>query len=140
MTSAMPRLNAWLDAHRSWSALPIRLIVGIHLILGTQDNILSWDRMLEFRDFLDHQGFPLPLVAALVSVYAQFGAGVCYLLGWMTRPAAALMVVNFLVAVLAVHVGDSWSNTFPALVMLAGSLFLLVNGPGRPAIRSSPQS
>ncbi len=134
MTERFTGVRDWLDAPKDWAPLFIRLVVGIHLILGTQDNVLSWSRMLEFRDFLALQGFPLPLVSAVVSVAAQFLAGVCYLLGWFTRPAAAVMVVNFLVAILAVHLGDTWANTFPALTMLAGSLFLLFNGPGRPSI------
>ena len=130
----MNRLFAWFAERREIGPLFIRLLIGFHLIYGVQDNILSYPRMLEFRDFLLAQGFPLPLISAFVSVYAQFVAGTLFILGWKTRPASALMVVNFLVALLAVHVGDSYSNSFPALVMLSGSLFLLYHGPGRLAL------
>lgn len=79
----------------AFAPLVLRLAVGVHLIQGTQDNLLSWARMLEFRDFLASQGFPVPLACAVVSVVAQFSAGVLYLAGWQVRPAAAVMLFNF---------------------------------------------
>jgi putative oxidoreductase len=61
--------------------------------------------------------------------------GLLFVVGLATRPAAAVMVVNFLVAVLAVHLGrDLFVDTFPPLAILATSVFLLLNGPGRPSI------
>ena len=38
---------------KKFADFPIRLAVGFHLIYGTQDNVFSWERMLEFRDFLE---------------------------------------------------------------------------------------
>ncbi len=111
-------------------AIFIRVLIGAHLIIGVQDNIISWERMLEFKSFLELQGFVFPLVSAVVSVYAQFICGVLYLTGWKVRYAAIVMIVNFIVALLMVHIGDTYSGMFPALVMLLGSLFLLFNGPG----------
>jgi putative oxidoreductase len=110
----------------------IRLPVGWHLIYGTQDNLLSWERMIEFRDFLAQHNFPIPLVCAIVSVVAQFAAGCCYVLGFQTRLAAGLMVFNFLVAVFGVHIaqGHGYGPTFPALMMLCASIYLLLAGPG----------
>ncbi len=90
--------------------------------------------MLEFRDFLLQYGFPVPLLSAHVSVYVQLLSGICYLLGAGTRAAAGLMIVNFLVALLMVHRAGPYAAAFPALVMLGGSVFLLLNGPGRPSV------
>ena len=59
-----------------------------------QDNVFSHARMLEFRDFLAARQVPWPLVAAHVSVYAQFVCGILYLLGLFVRPAAVLMIVR----------------------------------------------
>ena len=115
----------------------IRIPVGLHLIHGTQDNVFAWERMLEFRDFLATQGFPLPLICAVVSVYAQFISGALYLVGWKTRAAAAIMVINFVVALVMVHRGGPYAAAFPAIMMLAGSLSLLCTGPGAYALDSS---
>jgi putative oxidoreductase len=129
---------------RSAAAAPlfIRVPVGWHLIQGTVDNVVSWPRMLEFRGFLEHHGFPLPLACAVISVYAQLLAGGCYILGFQTRWAAVLMIVNFLIAIFAVHVahGHDYPATFPAIMMLAASLFLLLSGPGRWSLDSLRRS
>lgn len=121
----------WLDAHPGYGAIFIRLAAGAHLIHGAQDNVRDYARMLEFRDFLAGHGFPFPLLSAQVSVYAQLLCGVLFLLGALTRPAAAVMIFNFLVALAMVHVGDPYPALFPALFMLASACFLLLDGAGR---------
>jgi putative oxidoreductase len=133
MTDFVHRFNRSLARFAAYASLPIRLLLGWHLVYGVQDNVLSYARMLEFRDFLLQNGFPVPLLSAYVSVYAQLLGGACYLAGLFTRAAAVLMIVNFLVALLMVHWGGPYVAAFPALVMLSGSVFLLLNGPGRPS-------
>ena len=123
-------MNKKLDSLKEYADIFIRIIIGFHLIYGTQDNVFSWERMLEFRDFLELHGVIFPLVAAIVSVYAQFICGILYILGWKVREAALVMIVNFIVAISIVHLGDTYPNTFPAIMMLCGSLFLLFNGDG----------
>ncbi len=131
----MDILDRYFESKKEYGAVFIRTIVAIHLIIGVQDNILSWEQMLEFRDFLELFGFPAPLLSAVVSVYAQFICGVMFLLGWKVRYAALVMIFNFLIALAMVHIGnDPYQAMFPALVMLAGSLFLLFNGSGRLSI------
>ncbi|MBV6643863.1 MAG: DoxX family protein [Cyclobacteriaceae bacterium] len=76
------------------------------------------------------------MFSALVSVIAQFIAGCLFLVGFQVRWAALLMMINFVIAIVAVHIGDSYTNTFPALTILAGSVFLFMNGAGRFSIDS----
>lgn len=114
-----------------YADVPIRLMVGFHLIIGTQDNVFSWERMLEFSSFLESFGMPMPLLSAIVSVYAQFICGILFLIGWQTKWASILMIFNFVIAILLVHIGDSYPNVFPAIVMLSGAVFLLLNGAGK---------
>lgn len=120
-----------MDSLRKYSDLPIRLAVGFHLIYGTQDNILSWERMLEFRDFLEVYGAPVPLISAVISVYAQFFSGVLFIIGWKVRVAGVFMIFNFLVAILLVHLYDPYPSIYPAISMLAGSIFLVLNDVGQ---------
>jgi len=133
----MPALKStvqWLEQRRDYGALFIRLVVGSYLIYGTQDNVFSYARMLEFRDFLAAHKVPLPLFSAHLSVYAQFIAGILYILGALTRYAAAVMVINFIVAFVAVDLHGTYARSFPAQAMLASSLFLLFHGSGRPSV------
>ena len=115
---------------RAFGPLIVRLVLGAHLVQGAQDNLLSWSRMLEFRDYLAGEGFPVPLASAIVSVGAQFGAGLCYLLGWQVRLAALVMLFNFAVALLVAHWGHPYNAWFPAWIMWTGSLALFFTGAG----------
>lgn len=120
----------WFEEKREWGAVFVRVLIGFHLVWGTQDNVFSHARMLEFRDFLAQTGFPFPLFNAHLSAYAQFLCGILFLVGFAVRPAAVVMIVNFIIALLMVHTGDTWNGAFPALMMLFGSIFLLFNGAG----------
>jgi len=119
-----------LDRHREVGPLLLRLFVAFVLIYGTQDNVLSSERMLEFRDFLEGHGFPYPLASAWLSVYAQFLCGWLILFGFLTRVAALVMIINFVVALLTVHVGLPFSANIAPLAMLFGSLFFGFHGAG----------
>ena len=127
--SSLLRLDA-LDDHRELGPLFIRLFAGTFLIYMSQDNVFSQARMLEFERFLATAGFPLVPVAARVSVYAQFIAGILFLLGLFVRPAAAVMVVNFVVAILMVHLSAPFRAALEPSAMLASALALLVMGGG----------
>lgn len=118
--------------NQSLALFIVRLAFGIRLIYGVIDNIVSWERMLEFSHFLNANGFPLPLISAVVSVYAQFLAGLCWILGFKVKLASLFMILNFLVALIGVHLlhGDSYINMAPAIHLLVISLLLYSIGPG----------
>lgn len=124
----------WLESRREYGMFFVRLIVGFHLIYGTADNVFSPERMLEFRDFLAAHGVPAPFLAANVSAYAQFLCGILFILGFLVRPAAIIMIVNFLCALIIAHRTGGYPPAALALMMLFSSIAFLVHGPGRPAI------
>jgi putative oxidoreductase len=124
----------WLESKREYGMFFVRLIVGFHLIYGTVDNVFSWARMMEFREFLAARGVPFPLVAAHVSVYAQFICGALYILGFLIRPAAAIMIVNFIAALVIAHRVGGYQPAAPAFFMLFSSIAFLLHGAGRPAL------
>ena len=120
-----------LDEYKEYGVVFIRLIIGFHLIYGVQDNVFSAERMLEFADFLAARGVPYPLFSAHLSAYAQFVCGILFVLGALTRPAAVVMIINFIAALFIAHVGDTYPNAFPALMMLAAACFFLLHGAGK---------
>ena len=119
-----------LDKFKEYGPAFIRLIIGFHLVYGTQDNVFSYARMEEFAAFLSAHKVPFPLFAAFVSAYAQFICGILFILGFATRYAAFVMIINFIAAILIAHLGDPYPAKFPALMMLAGACFLFLHGPG----------
>lgn len=121
----------WLERRREYGMFFVRLIVGIHLIYGTMDNVFSWARMIEFRDFLDGRGVPFPLFSAHLSAYAQFICGILFLIGLFVRPAAIVMILNFIAALVIAHRTGGYPPAAPALFMLFSSIAFLVHGAGR---------
>ena len=120
-----------LEKYKEYGVIFIRLIIGFHLVYGTQDNVFSYARMQEFAGFLQVRGMPFPLFSAFLSAYAQFICGILFILGAATRYAAVTMVINFIAAVFIAHIGDTYPNTFPALMMLSAACFFLVHGAGK---------
>ncbi|MGZ8455535.1 MAG: DoxX family protein [Gemmatirosa sp.] len=118
------------DRLRDLGPLPLRLFAGTFLIYMSQDNVFSAARMGEFTRFLEQFGFPLPALAAPVSVYAQFAAGLLFLAGLWMRPAAAVMIVNFVVALAMVHTRTPFREALDPSAMLAASASLLLTGAG----------
>ncbi len=129
----MPRLPGFgfFEKRREYGPLFVRLVVGFVLVYGTQDNVFSRERMLEFRDFLSARSVPYPLFAAHLSAYAQFVCGILYVLGLLVRPAALVMVINFVAALVIAHLGAPLDAARLALCMLFSSLFLLFHGAGK---------
>lgn len=123
----MERLSKFTDL----GFLLVRIIFGFRLIYGTMDNLIDYDRMLEFRGFLELHGFPFPLVAAFVSVVVQFAAGIGWILGVWVRWFSVLILLNFTIALLMVHFRDTYLQMAPAIHLMAVSFLLLVHGGGK---------
>jgi len=130
----MPTIVNWLDARREYGMIFFRFIIGFHLVYGTADNVFNWQRMLEFRDFLASNGTPWPLAGAIVSAWAQFLCGLLFIAGAAVRPAALVMIINFIGALLIAHRGGGYPPAALALIMLFSSIGLMVHGAGRLSI------
>ncbi len=87
-----------------------------------------------WQNALGHMGVPAPEISAYLSMGAELIGGGLLVLGALTPIAAIVNVVNMAVAILAVH----WEHGFFAkdngfefpLLLLVGSLFFLLAGPG----------
>ena len=128
-------LGRWLNLeflarYKDRAVLIPRLFTAGVLLYGTQDNVFSAERMHEFERFLAERGTPAPVLAAHVSVYAQFLCGLLILVGAAPRWAGAVMGVNFLAALVIAHRGAPFQANIAPLAMLALSAFFLLHGAG----------
>ena len=133
MLKRLLRLD-FFERHRDYAPIFLRLLIGLFIIHGVQDNILSGERMAEFEKFLAARGVPSVPFAARLSVYAQFVCGVSILLGAWIRLTSVVFIINFIFAILIAHRSHSFQQMFPALMMIAAGLFFLFNGAGRLSI------
>ena len=111
--------------------LLLRVATGVFLVYQSQDNVFSAARMEEFVKFLRHFGFVYPKVMAPLSVYAQFAAGIGFILGLFTRWLGLITCFNFIVAVWMVHSSDPFPTWWPALVLVFLGLYFGLRGSGR---------
>ena len=127
----MPHIFSWFDRNKDWGVFLLRLFIGLRLIYGVLDNVISWEHMVKFADFLKNFHFPFPIVSAVISVYLQLLAGVMIVLGLQIRLASILMIANFFIALLMVHRDDSVEGMTPPMAILFCCIFFLFQGAGR---------
>lgn len=77
------------------------------------------------------EGFGFPGYMAWASGVAEFFGGLFLAAGFLTRPAALLIVINHTVAVLLGHAGDSFIGREKALLFLCIAVVYLIIGSGR---------
>ena len=111
--------------------LLLRLATGAFLIYQSHDNVFSAERMDEFEAFLAQFGFVYPEVMAPLSVYAQFAAGISFILGLFTRWFGLITAFNFIVAVWMVHWADPVPGIWPAAILIFLGLYFGLRGSGR---------
>ena len=117
--------------HADLGLLLLRCATGAFLIYQSYDNIFSAARMDEFEKFLTHFGFAMPELMAPLSVYAQFAAGIAFILGLFTRWAGLITAFNFVVAVYMVHWNDPVPGIWPAAILIFLGLYFGLRGSGR---------
>jgi putative oxidoreductase len=108
----------------------LRLLIGVFIIYGVSDNIFSWAHMVQFEKFLAARGVPYPLLSAHLSAYVQFICGLSILFGAFVRLTSIPFIINFIAAIVIAHLGHSFQQMFPALMMIAAGLFFLFHGAG----------
>ena len=117
--------------HADFGLLLLRVATGAFLVYQSHDNVFSAERMAEFVKFLAHFRFVWPELMAPVSVYAQFAAGIGFVLGLLTRWLGLITAVNFIVAVWMVHWKDPVPGIWPAAVLIFLGLYFALRGSGR---------
>jgi putative oxidoreductase len=110
--------------------LLLRWATGVFLIYQSHDNVFSAARMDEFVKFLGQFHFIYPELLAPLSVYAQFAAGIAFILGLFTRWFGLITCFNFIVAVWMVHSRDPFPTWWPALVLVFLGLYFGLRGSG----------
>jgi putative oxidoreductase len=112
----------------------IRFLIGFHLFYGNWGRLVETAARNDFHAYLVRHHFPFAAVDTWLSAGAQVICGLLFMAGLFTRPAAAVMVFNFAVALWMVHWGQPYPRQAMALIMFCTSIFLLLHGPGRLAL------
>jgi putative oxidoreductase len=117
-----------------YAALFIRLAFGFHLIQYTYGDVFELTAGSSNKEWLGSMGIPFPYLMGWVYILTEFIAGIALIIGFKTRWFALLLIINFIVALLLVHLGQTYKQSFEAIQMLAISFFFLFNGSGKLSI------
>jgi putative oxidoreductase len=109
--------------------LLLRLFAGLALAFAHGINKLPPAE--GFVNMIGGFGFPAPALFGWMSGLTEFVGGILLALGLFTRPVAALIVGNMIVAVVFGHAGDPFGRRELALMFLVVALMYLFVGAGR---------
>lgn len=116
------------DADRNLGLLILRVFLGAALLTH------GWAKMFggleSYAQTMAHLGLPAPHVMAFLSAFAESFAALLLIVGFLTRPAALMVVVNMLVAIFVVHLHDGFSKQEAAWLYLVPALFFALKGAG----------
>jgi putative oxidoreductase len=124
------------DSKESWGLTVLRVVVGIVFLKH------GWMKVFTFglhgtAGFFAAAHIPLPLISAFLVTWVELLGGLALILGALTQPAAALIAIDMVGAIVFVHLKNGFflpTGYEFALTMLAANVCLMLAGPGAQAI------
>jgi putative oxidoreductase len=134
----MSAINKILVTNDSLSALALRLPLGIIFAAHGAQKLFGWFGgygLAGTGQWMESIGLGPGVLMAALSGSAEFFGGLALLIGLLVRPAALVLAVTMLVAIVTVHLSNGLfmsNNGYEfGLALLAGSVSLLISGAGR---------
>jgi putative oxidoreductase len=121
-----------------WGITVLRIAVGIVFAAHGGQKLFVWG-FGNVAGFMGKIGIPAPMLAAVVVTLVEFVGGLALLVGAFTRWAAALLAINMLVAILAVHLKAGFflpAGFEFAFTLFAANVALVLLGSGEASVDS----
>ncbi len=121
---------------QSWGLTVLRLVVGFVFFMHGYQKLLKMG-IHGVAGFFGHLGIPFPIVAAVLVTLLEFVGGILLITGLATRIPAALLAIDMLVAIFAVHLKNGFFGAgveFP-LTLVAGLICLALAGGGALSVK-----
>jgi putative oxidoreductase len=122
-----------MERFAKYWALPLRILIGIGFMIHGFPKLTAGGHA-GFAGLLQKLGFPAPELMAWVGGIVESFGGIFLVLGLLTAEAAALLIVQMLVAMFKVHLPHGFSAGDGGIevpfLYIAGLLALFVGGPG----------
>lgn len=127
-----------LGTDAGWAALVLRVPVGIIFMGHGSQKLFGWfggGGPQGTAEGFASMGLEPGYVMGMLAGSAEFFGGILLVLGFLVRPAGAVLAVTMLVAIFAVHFENGLflqNNGYEyALTLFAVSIALLLSGAGR---------
>jgi len=122
----------------------LRLIAGVTFAAHGAQKLFGWFGgygLAGVGQWMESIGLAPGYLMALMAGSAEFFGGLALIIGLLARPAAAVLAVTMLVAIVSVHLANGFfmsNNGYEfALALLAISLAVLVEGAGKLSLDKS---
>jgi putative oxidoreductase len=116
----------------------VRIIAGLTFAAHGSQKLFGWFGgygLVGVGQWMESIGLAPGYLLALLAGSAEFFGGLALIVGLLARPAAAVLAVTMLVAIVTVHVANGFfmsNNGYEfALALLAISLAVLLEGAGK---------
>ncbi len=132
----MLRLLNKIDAIKAYAPVVLRIVFLYYLVTSISSGIYAPSYAEKFSENLEGLGFPLPLFFAYLGIWSVLIGYALIVIGYKVRLATIPLIIYFAVALLSYHVpeGHGVKESFSAIILLLLSIFLLLNGAGKPSI------
>lgn len=141
MTNATHLLKKIAGTNAGWSALALRVPVGIIFAAHGAQKLFGWFGGYGLEGtggWMESIGLAPGVLMAFLAGSAEFFGGLALIIGLLTRPAAAVLAVTMVVAIFAVHFQNGLfmsNNGYEfGLALLAASVSLLFSGAGKASV------
>ena len=131
-------LNALFSTRAGAGLSVIRILVGIIFIAHGGQKLFGMFGGYGLEgtgQWMESIGLAPGYLMALLSGSAEFFGGLALVIGLLARPAALVLAVTLVVAILSVHIGNGLfmsNNGYEfGLALLAGTVAVLIEGAGR---------
>ena len=135
------RVQTLLATDRSWSGPVLRLSAGVIFTAHGAQKLFGWFGGYGLEgtgQYMASLGLEPGYLMALLAGSAEFFGGLALLLGLLVRPAALVLALTMVVAIVSAHLPNglflSNGGYEFGLALLAMSLVLVVQGGGRFAL------
>ncbi len=135
------RIQTLLATDRSWSGPVLRLSAGVIFTAHGAQKLFGWFGGYGLEgtgQYMASLGLEPGYLMALLAGSAEFFGGLALLLGLLVRPAAVVLALTMVVAIVAAHLPNglflSNGGYEFGLALLAMSVVLAVQGGGRLAL------
>jgi putative oxidoreductase len=116
----------------------VRIIAGLTFAAHGSQKLFGWFGgygLVGVGQWMESIGLAPGYLMALLAGSAEFFGGLALVIGLLVRPAAAVLAVTMLVAIVTVHLANGFfmsNNGYEfALALMAISLVVLVEGAGK---------
>ncbi|MDX1722381.1 MAG: DoxX family protein [Pseudomonas sp.] len=131
-------IKSVVATHAGYGLTVVRIIAGLTFAAHGSQKLFGWFGgygLVGVGQWMESIGLAPGYQMALLAGSAEFFGGLALVIGLLVRPAAAVLAVTMLVAIVTVHLANGFfmsNNGYEfALALLAISLAVLVEGAGK---------